>query len=95
MSTTIILWYMKFTRMIFPPVMLVRVDLVEHALGFLVVLRGARFHVSPSVDGVGIGRGAAYEIAAGVLELVRELLHALVELFHILFMSVGVVGHTA
>ena len=47
-------------------------------------LIGAWFHVSPpSVDSVGIGRGAAYEIAAGVLELVREFLHALVELFHL------------
>ena len=31
---------------------------------------------------VRLGRGA-YEIAAGVLELVREFLHALVELFHL------------
>ena len=60
MSTTIILWYMKFTRMIFPPVMLVRVDLVEHALGLLVI-----------------------EVAAGVLELVGEFLHPLVEFLHL------------
>ena len=68
---------------------LVRVYFVEHALGFLVVLRArgavSRLAGPPRVD------GAAYHVAAGVLELVRELLHALVELFHILLVSV--VGH--
>jgi len=32
---------------------------------------------------VRLGRGAAYHIAAGVLELVGEFLHLLIELFHL------------
>ena len=63
--------------------MLVRVDLVEHALRLVEVLRarGAVSRLAGPRRRRTARRGAAYHIAAGVLELVREFLHPLVEFF--------------